>query len=226
MISKPKGTVDLTDKRARTWKYVEEVIDSVMEKYNYNYIRTPIFESTELFHRGIGDSTDIVTKETYDFKDRGDRSITLRPEGTAGVVRSYIENKMYGTHNLPVKVYYNGTMYRYERPQKGRYRELSQYGVEVLGSSDPMMDAEVISLAYNINKMLGLTDTVVHINSIGDKESRDKYREALKNYFKPHLDDLCDDCKERFNKNPLRIIDCKVDTNKDYFKDAPKILDY
>ena len=147
MISKPKGTVDLIDKKARTWKYVEEVIDSVMEKYNYNYIRTPIFESTELFHRGIGDSTDIVTKETYDFKDRGDRSITLRPEGTAGVVRSYIENKMYGTHNLPVKVYYNGTMYRYERPQKGRYRELSQYGVEVLGSSDPMMDAEVISLA-------------------------------------------------------------------------------
>ena len=122
MISKPKGTVDLTDKLARTWKYVEEVIDSVMEKYNYNYIRTPIFESTELFHRGIGDSTDIVTKETYDFKDRGDRNITLRPEGTAGVVRSYIENKMYGTHNLPVKVYYNGTMYRYERPQKGRYR--------------------------------------------------------------------------------------------------------
>ena len=226
MISKPKGTVDLTDKLARTWKYVEEVIDSCMEKYNYNYIRTPIFESTELFHRGIGDSTDIVTKETYDFKDRGDRSITLRPEGTAGVVRSYIENKMYGTHNLPVKVYYNGTMYRYERPQKGRYRELSQYGVEVMGSSDPMMDAEVISLAYNINKMLGLTDTVVHINSLGDKESRDKYREALKTYFKPHLDDLCDDCKERFDKNPLRIIDCKVDSNKDYFKDAPKILDY
>ena len=167
MISKPKGTVDLTDKKARCWKYVEEVIDSVMEKYNYNYIRTPIFEASELFHRGIGDSTDIVTKETYDFKDRGDRSITLRPEGTAGVVRSYIENKM-----------------------------------------------------------LGLTDTAVHINSLGDKESRDKYREALKSYFKPHLDDLCEDCKERFNKNPLRIIDCKVDSNKDYFKDAPNILDY
>ena len=226
MISKPKGTVDLTDKRARVWKYVEEVIDSVMEKYNYNYIRTPIFEASELFHRGIGDSTDIVTKETYDFKDRGDRSITLRPEGTAGVVRSYIENKMYGTHNLPLKVYYSGTMYRYERPQKGRLRELSQYGVEVLGSREPITDAEVISLAYNINKMLGLTDTVVHINSLGDKESRDKYREALKDYFKPHLDDLCSDCKERFDKNPLRIIDCKVDSNKDYFKDAPNILDY
>ncbi len=226
MINKPKGTVDLTDRKARIWKYVEEVIDSVMEKYNYNYIRTPIFESTELFHRGIGDATDIVTKETYDFKDRGDRNITLRPEGTAGVVRSYIENKMYGTHNLPVKVYYNGTMYRYERPGKGRLRELSQYGVEVMGSNDPLMDAEVISLAYNINKMLGLTDTVVHLNSLGDKESRDNYRKALKDYFELHLDDLCADCKERFVKNPLRIIDCKVDSDKDYFREAPKIIDY
>ena len=226
MINKPKGTIDIRDYEARVWKYVEEVIDSVMEKYNYNYIRTPIFESTELFHRGIGNTTDIVTKETYDFKDRGDRNITLRPEGTAGVVRSYIENKMYGTHNLPVKVYYNGTMYRYERPQAGRYRELSQYGVEVLGSNDPMIDAEVISLAYNINKMLGLKDSIIHLNSLGDKESRDNYREALKDYFKPHLDDLCDDCKERFSKNPLRIIDCKIDSKKDYFKDAPNILDY
>ena len=226
MINKPKGTIDIRDYEARVWKYVEEVIDSVMEKYNYNYIRTPICESTELFHRGIGNTTDIVTKETYDFKDRGDRNITLRPEGTAGVVRSYIENKMYGTHNLPVKVYYNGTMYRYERPQAGRYRELSQYGVEVLGSNDPMIDAEVISLAYNINKMLGLKDSIIHLNSLGDKESRDNYRQALKDYFKPHLDDLCDDCKERFSKNPLRIIDCKIDSKKDYFKDAPNILDY
>ena len=133
---------------------------------------------------------------------------------------------MYGTHNLPVKVYYNGTMYRYERPQAGRYRELSQYGVEVLGSNDPMIDAEVISLAYNINKMLGLKDSIIHLNSLGDKESRDNYRQALKDYFKPHLDDLCDDCKERFSKNPLRIIDCKIDSKKDYFKDAPNILDY
>ena len=226
MIIKPKGTVDITGKEAKVWKYVEEVIDSVMEKYNYNYIRTPIFESSELFHRGIGDSTDIVTKETYDFKDRGDRNLTLRPEGTAGVVRSFVENKMYGNANLPIKVYYNGTMYRYERPQKGRLRELSQYGVECLGSSDPMMDAEVISLSFNINKMLGLDDVVVHINSLGDSDSRNSYREALKTYFKPYLDDLCDDCKERFNKNPLRIIDCKIDSNKSYFKDAPKILDF
>ena len=226
MINKPKGTVDLTFEVAKRFKYVEEVIDAVMEKYNYNYIRTPIFESSELFHRGIGEQTDIVTKETYDFKDRGDRSLTLRPEGTAGVVRSFIENKMYANSSLPLKVYYNGTMYRYERPQKGRYRELSQYGVEVLGSKDPMIDAEVISLAYNVNKMLGLDDSVVHINSLGDKDSRDNYREALVEYFKPFLDDLCDDCKNRFHKNPLRIIDCKVDNNKDYFKKAPCILDY
>lgn len=225
MISKPKGTVDIKDKDAKIWKYVEEVIDSVMEKYNYNYIRTPLFEASELFHRGIGDTSDIVTKETYDFEDRGNRKVTLRPEGTAGVVRSYIENKMYGTHNLPVKVYYNGTMYRYERPQLGRNRELSQYGVEVLGSDDPMIDAEVISLAYNINKMLGL-DSVIHINSLGDKTSRDNYRKALKDFFAPHLDELCDDCKVRFAKNPLRLLDCKVDSSKPFFKEAPSILDY
>ncbi|HIS38871.1 MAG TPA: histidine--tRNA ligase [Candidatus Onthousia faecavium] len=226
MIIKPKGTVDIIDEEARIWKYVEELIDSMMEKYNYNYIRTPIFEASELFHRGIGNTSDIVTKETYDFKDRGDRSLTLRPEGTAGVVRSFIENKMYGTHNLPVKVYYNGTMYRYERPQLGRNRELTQFGVEVLGSRDPMMDAEVISLSYNLMKMLGLNDVVIHINSLGDKESRDNYREALKNYFEPYLDQLCEDCKNRFHKNPLRIIDCKVDSSKEFFKKAPSILDY
>lgn len=226
MISKPKGTTDIIGSDAKIWKYVEKVIDSFMEKYNYNYARTPIFENSELFHRGIGDTTDIVTKETYDFKDRGDRNLTLRPEGTAGIVRSFIENKLYATSSLPVKLYYNGTMYRYERPQKGRYRELSQYGVEVLGSFDPMIDAEVISLAYNINKALGLADTVIHINSLGDNESRANYREALKTHFKPHLDDLCDDCKNRYEKNPLRLLDCKVDSNKDYFKDAPSILDY
>lgn len=226
IFNRPKGTVDITDRDAKIWKYVDMVIDSVMEKYNYNYIRTPIFENSEVFHRGIGETTDIVTKETYDFKDRGERSLTLRPEGTAGVVRSYIENKMYGTHNLPVKVYYNGTMYRYERPQLGRNRELTQYGVEVLGSKDPMIDAEVISMALNVNKALGLKGNKAHVNSLGDKESRDNYRKALKDYFRPHLDDLCDDCKARFEKNPLRIIDCKVDNNKDYFKKVPSILDY
>ena len=140
MITKPKGCHDLVGIEAKKWKYVDKVIDSLMEKYNYTYARTPIFESSELFHRGVGEGTDIVTKETYDFKDRGERDITLRPEGTAGIVRSYIENKMYGEPG-PVKVYYNGTMYRYERPQSGRDREFTQFGVEVLGSNDPLVDA-------------------------------------------------------------------------------------
>ena len=225
MIQRQKGCNDITGREAKVWKYVESVIDATMEKYNYNYIRTPLFEATELFHRGIGDSTDIVTKETYDFVDRGGREITLRPEGTAGVVRSYIENKMYGDPQ-PIKVYYNGTMYRYERPQSGRDRELTQFGMEVLGSDDPMTDAEVISLAVNIYQMLGLKEIKVNINSLGDKESRDNYRQALIDYFKPHMSDLCEDCNARIDKNPLRILDCKVDADKDIMKNAPKTIDY
>ncbi len=226
MIQKQKGCNDIYGREAKIWKYVEGVIDATMEKYNYTYIRTPIFEATELFHRGIGEGTDIVSKETYDFVDRGGRNITLRPEGTAGVVRSYIENKMYGDPNQPVKVYYNGTMYRYERPQSGRDRELTQFGVEVLGSNDPLTDAEVISLAVNVYKMLGLKEIKVNINSLGDKKSRDNYREALVEYFKPHIDELCEDCKVRLEKNPLRILDCKVDAGNEILKNAPKTIDY
>ena len=226
MIQKQKGCNDIMGREAKVWKYVESVIDAAMEKYNYNYIRTPLFEATELFHRGIGDSTDIVTKETYDFEDRGGRKITLRPEGTAGVVRSYIENKMYGDANQPVKVYYNGTMYRYERPQSGRDRELTQFGMEVLGTDDPLSDAEVISLAVNIYKMLGLKEIKVNINSLGDKESRDNYRKALVDYFKPHIGDFCEDCQNRLEKNPLRILDCKVDAENELLKNAPKTIDY
>ena len=226
MIQKPKGCNDIYGKEAKIWKYVESVIDATMEKYNYNYIRTPIFESKELFHRGIGESTDIVTKETYDFVDRGGRNMTLRPEGTAGVCRSYVENKMYGDPNQPVKVYYNGTMYRYERPQSGRDRELTQFGMEVLGSDDPMSDAEVISLAVNIYKMLGLKEIKVNINTLGDKESRDMYRKALIDYFKPHISELCEDCQIRLEKNPLRILDCKVDCDNELLKNAPKTIDY
>ena len=226
MIQKQKGCNDIYGHEAKVWKYVESVIDATMEKYNYNYIRTPLFEASELFHRGIGESTDIVTKETYDFVDRGGREITLRPEGTAGVVRSYIENKMYGDPNQPVKVYYNGTMYRYERPQSGRDRELTQFGMEVLGSDDPFTDAEVISLAVNIYKMLGLKEIKVNINSLGDKESRDNYRKALVDYFKPHMKDLCEDCNARIDKNPLRILDCKVDADSELMKNAPKTIDY
>ena len=226
MISKPKGTYDLYGEQVKKWQYISKVVDEVMERYNYGYIRTPIFESSELFHRGVGDTTDIVTKETYDFVDRGERNMTLRPEGTAGVVRSYIENKMYGDPIQPVKLYYNGTMYRYERPQAGRDRELTQFGVEVLGSEDPAMDAEVISVAVNIFKMLGLKGVKVKINSLGDIESRNKYREVLIDYFKPHIDELCEDCRERLEKNPLRILDCKVDADNELLKNAPVMLDY
>ncbi len=225
MITKPKGTSDIYGRDAKIWKYIEEIVDGVMEKYNYNYIRTPIFESTELFHRGIGESTDIVTKETYDFTDRADRKMTLRPEGTAGVVRSFIENKMYG-ESLPVKCYYNGTMYRYERPQLGRDRELTQFGFEVLGTDDPISDAEVISAAVNIYKMLGLKDIKVHINSLGDSESRDNYRKALLEFLEPNKDKLCDDCKKRIEKNPLRILDCKIDGDSDILKGCPTTIDY
>ena len=225
MITKPKGCHDLIGIEAKKWKYVDRVIDELMDKYNYNYIRTPIFESSEVFHRGVGESTDIVTKETYDFKDRGDRNITLRPEGTAGIVRAYIENKLYGEPG-PVKVYYNGTMYRYERPQSGRDREFTQFGFEVLGSNDPLVDAEVISIPVLLFKMLGLQGIKVKINSLGDKASRDSYREALVKYFTPKIDKLCEDCNERLGKNPLRILDCKVDKDSDILKKAPKTIDY
>ena len=226
MITKPKGCHDIYGSEAKKWQYVNKVIDSLMEKYNYDFIRTPIFESSEVFHRGMGNTTDVVTKETYDFMDRGERAMTLRPEGTAGIVRSYIENKMYGNMPNPVKLYYNGTMYRYERPQSGRDRELTQFGVELLGSDDPISDAEVISIPVNLYKMLGLREIKVKINSLGDNESRNNYREALKEYFRPYLDELCEDCRERFEKNPLRILDCKVDKDSEILKNAPITLDY
>ena len=226
MLVKPKGCHDIYGVEAKKWQYVNKVIDDLMNRYNYGYIRTPIFESSEVFHRGVGETTDIVTKETYDFVDRGDRNMTLRPEGTAGVVRSYIENKMYGDATQPVKLYYNGTMYRYERPQSGRDRELTQFGVEVLGCDNPMIDAEVISVPVNLFKTLGLQEIKVNINSLGDKESRDAYREALIKYFEPHIENLCPDCRERLKKNPLRILDCKVDKDSDILKNAPITLDY
>ena len=226
MIQRQKGCNDIYGREAKIWKYVDGVIDALMEKYNYTYIRTPMFESTELFHRGVGETTDIVSKESYDFEDKSGRKITLRPEGTAGVVRAYIENKLYGDANQPVKVYYNGTMYRYERPQAGRDRELTQFGMEILGTDDPMSDAEIISAAVNLYKMLGLKEIKVNLNSLGDNESRNAYREALIKYFKPHVKELCDDCQERLLKNPLRILDCKVDADNEILKNAPTTLDY
>lgn len=226
MIQKPKGTYDVNSEYGRKVLYLEDLLKTLMEKYNYEYVRTPLFESSELFHRGVGETSDIVTKETYDFVDRGERSMTLRPEGTAGVVRSFIENKMYGRADMPVKTWYYGPMYRYERPQSGRFREFYQFGVEVFGTSSPLMDAEVISIPVRFYELLGLKNIKVNINSLGDGESRKKYREALIEYFKPYIDDLCEDCQTRFLKNPLRILDCKVDADKDIMKNAPKMIDY
>ena len=226
MIQRAKGTYDVFGDYGKRLLYVEELIQGLMEKYNYEYFRTPIFESSNLFHRGVGETTDIVTKETYDFKDRGDRNLTLRPEGTASIVRSFIENKMYGSHAMPLKAWYYGPMFRYERPQSGRFREFYQFGVEVFGTDDPMADAEVISIPVNLYKLLGLKGIKVNINTLGDSESRNNYRNALLDYFKPHLNDLCEDCRERYNKNPLRILDCKVDHELDIMKNAPKTIDY
>lgn len=225
IMQKPKGTYDLFGKKASQMLYFRKLFSALMDKYNFKYFETPIFESSELFHRGVGETTDIVSKETYDFKDRGDRNLTLRPEGTAGIVRCFIENKLYAD-SLPVKAWYFGPMFRYERPQAGRHRQFYQAGAEVFGSLDPMMDAEVISVMVNLFRLLGLKGIKVNINTLGDSESRENYRTALINYFKPYLDELCDDCKHRFEKNPLRILDCKVDGNKDIMKNAPKMIDY
>ncbi len=225
MILKPKGTYDVWGNDAIKLERINRLIEYFCEFYNYDYIRTPIFEAKDLFHRSVGDETDIVQKETYDFKDRSDRELTLRPEGTAGVVRSFIENKMYG-ESLPKKLFYNGTMYRYERPGNGRNREFTQFGVEILGSNDPAIDAEIISMPYRLFEELGIKDLNVKINNLGSKEDRENYKKALVEYLKPHLDDLCEDCKRRFEVNPLRILDCKVDADSDILKNVPSILDY
>ena len=226
MITKAKGCYDLYGEEAKKFKLAEKVIEEVMQLYNINYIRTPVFENSELFRRGVGEETDIVSKEMYEFKDKSDRSLTLRPEGTAGVVRSYIENKM--TNNLvkPVKFYYIEPMYRYERPQKGRYREFTQFGIEVLGESNPLVDMEVISAVIEIFNRLGLENIKLKINTLGDKSSRETYKKLLIDHFNNYKDNLCSDCQRRLVTNPLRILDCKIDREKEFFKETPKIRDY
>lgn len=226
MIKIPRGTQDILPEDSIKWRHIENKLDELMELYNYKEIRTPIFESTELFARGVGDSTDVVQKEMYTFKDKGDRSLTLRPEGTAAVVRSYIEHKMQGNPNQPVKLYYNGPMFRYERKQKGRYRQFNQFGVEAIGAENPSIDAEVLAMVMHIYESFGLKHLKLVINSIGDSESRKEYNEALVNHFEPVIDTFCSDCQSRLQTNPMRILDCKIDRDKEAIKTAPRITDY
>lgn len=225
-INIPRGTQDILPGQVEKWQAIEAKAKEICEKYLYREIRTPIFEHTELFLRSVGETTDIVQKEMYTFTDRGDRSLTLRPEGTASTVRSYVENKMFGDAQQPVKLYYIGPMFRYERPQAGRFRQFVQFGVEALGSADPAIDAEVISLAMTLYKEMGLNKLKLVVNSLGDKGSRDAHREALVNHFKPRIDEFCTDCQNRLEKNPLRILDCKQDRNHELMSSAPAIIDY
>ena len=224
MISKQKGTYDLYGEEARKVLALRNIFENIMNNFNYSFIRTPVFEATELFKRTSGETSDVVSKEMYEFKDKKDRSLALRPEGTASVARCFIENKLYT--DLPRKFWYFEPMYRYDRPQKGRYREHFQFGCEAYGSNDPSIDAEIISIPYHLFETLGLDGVKVRINTLGDNESRENYKKALVDYLKPHIDSLCEDCKERFNKNPLRILDCKVDKDNEILKNIPKTIDY
>lgn len=222
----PKGTQDILPGQTEKWQKVERVIRDLCNVYRYNEIRTPMFESTELFQRGVGDTTDIVQKEMYTFEDKGGRSLTLRPEGTASSVRAYVEHKMFGSADQPVKLYYTGPMFRYERQQAGRYRQFVQFGVEAIGSKDPAIDAEVMALAMDVYKTLGLTELKLVINSLGDKETRDAHRAALVEHFAPVKDELCADCQSRLAKNPLRVLDCKVDAKHPAMATAPALTNY
>lgn len=226
IINVPRGTQDILPKESKKWQYVEEKLRKISNNFCYDEIRTPIFESTELFARGVGDTTDIVQKEMYTFLDKSDRSITLRPEGTAGTVRSYIENKLFAEVIKPQKLFYIGPMFRYERKQKGRYRQFVQYGVEVIGEESPKIDAEVISLGYNIYKSFGINNIKVSVNSLGNPSERKAYNEALVKHFEPRIGEFCKDCNSRLYKNPMRILDCKVDANHELMKSAPRLLDF
>lgn len=224
LIKAVRGTKDILGETGTKYAYINRIVEELFNSYGYSLIKTPIFEETDLFKRGIGEATDVVEKEMYTFKDRGDRSLTLRPEGTASVVRAYLENKIYAREELS-KFYYMGSMFRYERPQAGRQREFNQVGVEVLGESSPLLDAEVISMGYHLLEKLGITDLAVTINSIGGNDSRVKYRKALIDYLTPIREELCEDCQRRFETNPLRVLDCKNETCKKYTGIAPSIID-
>ncbi len=225
MINAPRGTEDILPPDSLNWQYIEEKAKKVLKTYNYQEIRTPIFEYTDLFARGIGENTDIVEKEMYTFEDKGGRSLTLRPEGTAPIVRSFLENKIYGQAQ-PTKYFYIGPMFRYERPQAGRFRQFHQIGVEAFGSNDPRLDCEIIYLGVDFLKKLGLQNFEVYINSIGCQECRKNYLQKLKNYLNKYADELCEDCKNRLVKNPLRVLDCKQEECQQIIEKGPDILNF
>ena len=220
-----KGTRDILPEEIFKWHKAEQEFARVCHSFGYEEIRIPTFEQTDLFQRGVGDTTDVVTKEMYTFEDKGGRSITLRPEGTAGVVRSYIENGM-GSLPSPVRLFYNITAFRYEKMQKGRYREFHQFGLESFGAEGPVIDAEIISIVDVFFKRMGLNNIKLCINSIGCPGCRKAYNEMLKDYFRPHIDTMCEDCKARFERNPLRMIDCKIDGPKEVVQNAPRLIDH
>ena len=226
MIQPVKGTHDLYGQEADALRYVEGMLLGVAELYGYKEIILPAFEYTEVFSRGAGEGSDVVRKEMYTFLDKGNRSLTLRPEFTAGVARSVISNRLYISEDLPLKVYYHGPLFRYERPQLGRYRQFNQFGVEAIGEDSPRLDTETIMVAVQALALLGFKDVTLKINSLGDEESRNAYRQALCEYFSAHIDQMCDDCKERLKLNPLRILDCKVESDHEIAKGAPKISEY
>lgn len=225
LTNAPKGTKDMMPDQAYKWHYIEKAFTEICRKYGFDEIRTPVFEHTELFQRGVGDTTDIVQKEMYTFQDYGKRSITLKPEGTSPVVRAYTEHKLYAGVQ-PTKLYYNIPCFRYEKPQSGRLREFHQFGVETFGTADMMADAEIISLAYDFLQEMGITDIELRINSVGCPHCRKKHREALREFLKPKYDQLCDTCKDRFDRNPMRIIDCKSPVCHELVQGAPMMIDY
>ena len=221
----PKGTKDLLPQESYKWHYVENLFNETCREFNFKETRVPTFEHTELFERGVGDTTDVVEKQMYTFNDKANRSITLRPEGTASVVRSFLQNNLYA-EAMPCKMYYNIPCFRYEKAQHGRLREFHQFGTEVFGAAQPTADAEVIALALTFLDRAGLKDLTVHINSIGCKTCRKKYNEELRSFFRPKFDELCTTCQGRLERNPLRILDCKSQICQDLGKGAPKLLDY
>lgn len=224
LTSGPRGTKDILPGTVELWQKFECLARDLCHRYNYQEIRTPIFEHTELFQRGVGETTDIVEKEMYTFKDRGDRSLTLRPEGTAAVVRSYIEHKLYAEPQ-PTKLYYLGPMFRYDRPQAGRYRQFHQFGVEAIGAAGPAIDAEVIMLAVNVLGNLGLSGLKVYVNSVGCPQCRPLYRDTLQAFLRDKVQALCSDCQSRYDRNPMRILDCKNEQCGHLTTGAPTVAD-